>query len=70
MRSMSSGALGDPKEKFCSRVVKKRKSSERAKLSPRQRRFPAGIRERVSLEDKIREVKETILESHIIEVEG
>ena len=67
---MSSGALGDPKEKFCSRVVKKRKSSERAKLSPRPRRFPAGIRERVSLEDKIREVKETILESHITEVEG
>ena len=43
-------ALGDPKEKFCSREVKKRKSSERAKLSPRQRRFPAGVRERVSME--------------------
>ena len=70
MRSMSSGALGDPKEKFCSREVKKRKSSERAKLSPRQRRFPAGVREGVSLEDKIREVKGAILESHSTEIEG
>ena len=43
-------ALGDPKEKFCSREVKKRKSSEQTKLSPRQRRFPAGVRERVSME--------------------
>ena len=42
--------MEDPKEKLCSREVKKRKSSERAKLSPRQRHFPVHVRERVSME--------------------
>ena len=41
--------MGDPKEKFCSKEVKMRKGWERAKLSPRQRHFPAGVRERVSM---------------------
>ena len=40
--------MGDPKEKFCSREVKKRKSSEQTKLSPRQRRFLAGVIEGVN----------------------
>lgn len=41
---MSSRALGDPKVKFCSTEVKIRKSSERARLSPRQRHLPEGVR--------------------------
>lgn len=40
---MSSRALGDPKVKFCSTEVKIRKSSERARLSPRQRRLPEDV---------------------------
>lgn len=42
--SISSRALGDLKVKFCSTEVKIRKSSERARLSPRQKRLPEGVR--------------------------
>jgi hypothetical protein len=49
VRSMSSGTFGQPKEKVCSVVVKKRKSSARARLSPRHMRFPGGTNNSVSL---------------------
>lgn len=69
MRSMSSGALGRPKEKSCSEVVKKRVSPGGPSSHP-DRGVSRGCKGGRILEDKIREVKGAILESHSTEVEG